>query len=191
MTGSFTAGAEPPTQRRLDADHPWPGLASFLEEERQFFHGRDSEAARLLRMTRRERLGVLFGRSGLGKTSLPQAGLFPRLRAEHILPVYVRLDHSGDGASLSRQVTVAIARAATAAGYEAPSARDGETLWEYFHRADAKLWTERNRPAVPLLVFDQFEEMFTIGRASASRCAATGSFLIVWWLSIGIGVVDA
>ena len=33
---------------------------------------------------------VLFGRSGLGKTSLLNAGIFPRLRERRLLPVYVR-----------------------------------------------------------------------------------------------------
>ena len=37
-------------------------------------------------------LTVLFGQSGLGKTSLLQAGLFPRLREAQALPVAVRLN---------------------------------------------------------------------------------------------------
>ena len=54
---------------------------------------------------------VLFGRSGLGKTSLLRAGLFPLLRDPsphlsltriHYLPVYVRLDlEAGCGASVT------------------------------------------------------------------------------------------
>ena len=35
----------------------------------------------LLRLIKREPLTVLFGQSGLGKSSLLQAGVFPRLRA--------------------------------------------------------------------------------------------------------------
>ena len=64
----------------LDAENPWPGLMPFTEATRAFFHGRDAEAAELLRRVRRERLTILFGQSGLGKTSLLFAGLFPRLR---------------------------------------------------------------------------------------------------------------
>ena len=88
----------------LDRDNPWPGLAPFDERDRTFFHGRDAEAAELLRLVRREPLTVLFGRSGLGKTSLLKAGLFPALRDEDFLPVYVRLDHAEAAPPLVEQV---------------------------------------------------------------------------------------
>src|SRR5580704_16721134 len=78
--------------RSLDAENPWPGLIPFTEATQAYFHGRDAEAAELLRRVRRERLTILFGQSGLGKTSLLSAGLFPRLRAADFLPVYLRLD---------------------------------------------------------------------------------------------------
>ena len=41
---------------------------------------------------RRDSLTLLYGQSGLGKSSLLRAGLFPRLRDEGLLPVYIRLD---------------------------------------------------------------------------------------------------
>src|SRR5262249_34311636 len=37
-----------------------------------------------------------------------------------------------------------------------------ETLWEYFHRT--VFWDKRNNPVTPVIVFDQFEEIFTLGR---------------------------
>ncbi len=59
-----------------------------------FFYGRREEAAELLRLVRLASLTVVYGKSGLGKTSLLQAGLFPLLRAAHYLPVHLRLDFS-------------------------------------------------------------------------------------------------
>ena len=47
---------------------------------------------------------VLYGRSGLGKTSLLRAGLFPLLRERHFLPVYVRFELKPGAAPLSRQL---------------------------------------------------------------------------------------
>ena len=47
--------------RGLDADNPWPGLMPFTEATQAFFHGRNAEAAELLRRVRRERLTILFG----------------------------------------------------------------------------------------------------------------------------------
>jgi hypothetical protein len=70
----------------VDAENPWPGLSSFTEETRALFFGRDKETDELARLVRRETLTVLFGQSGLGKSSLLQAGLFPLLRENDHLP---------------------------------------------------------------------------------------------------------
>ena len=40
-----------------------------------------------------------------------------------------------------------------------------DTLWSHFHRRDNDFWEERRtRLMLPLLVFDQFEELFTLGK---------------------------
>jgi len=44
---------------------------------------------------------------------------------------------------------------------ECPAPQEGDSLWEYFHRAGHALWSERQRLITPVLVFDQFEEIFT------------------------------
>jgi hypothetical protein len=171
----MTAGAAAP--RTLDAENPWPGLEAFREGDAGFFRGRDAEAEALLRHVRRERLTVLFGRSGLGKSSLLQAGLFPRLRAEGFLPVYVRLVYDSQAMPLRDQVLSALAREATAAGLDAPPPVSGEMLWEHFHRQGAGYWTADNRPVLPVLVLDQFEEAFTLGRETPELARATAAFL--------------
>lgn len=150
----------------VDRDNPWPGLASFTEDLKEFFFGREQETDELLRLVGRETLTVLFGQSGLGKTSLLQAGLFPRLRAADYVPIYVRLDYDPRAFGLPFQVQVAIAQAIVDGKLDAPTWELGQTLWEYFHRKDADFWTPLNRPAIPVLVFDQFEEIFTLGRAT-------------------------
>jgi WD40 repeat protein len=152
----------------IDAENPWPGLASFREADRELFFGREQETEELFRLVLRERLTVLFGLSGLGKTSLLQAGLFPRLREENVLPVLIRLEHSEGSPSCTEQIQAAISRSAAAAGAEMPVLRPGETIWEYFHRQGNDFWSARNRPLVPLLVFDQFEEIFTLGSGKAA-----------------------
>jgi WD40 repeat protein len=176
MTGGvlISRQADPGT---VDADNPWPGLASFREADRELFYGREAETQEVLRLALRERLTVLFGLSGLGKTSLLRAGLFPLLRQENVLPVYVRLDFSGTGPGLMDQVRQAILREAEDAGVEAPAFPASETLWENLHRQGAELWSPRNRIITPLLVFDQFEEVFTLGRVSPARAQETEAFL--------------
>ncbi len=159
----------------LDAQNPWPGLASFAEGDQAYFRGRERESDELARLVRRERLTVLFGRSGLGKSSLLGAGLFPRLREDLHLPVYLRVAYAAD-APPRQQVWDALAAACAAGGVQAPPAAPGETLWAYFHRAGAGFWNVRRRPLLPVLVFDQFEEMFTLGRADAALGATSRAF---------------
>src|SRR6516164_4110544 len=138
----------------VDLDNPWPGLLAFSEIDREFFHGRRSETEDLFRLVMRERVSVLFGLSGLGKSSLLQAGLFPLLRPENVLPVYIRLDFSAEMPDLVAQTKAAIAREALAEQVEAPSAKADQSLWEYFHQRDNDFWNRRNRPVVPILLFD-------------------------------------
>jgi Novel STAND NTPase 1 len=148
----------------LDDQHPWPGLASFEEGDRDFFRGRETEAEALRRLVGRARLCVLFGKSGLGKTSLLQAGLFPRLRQDSMLPVWIRLDFSARAGTLRAQVLQAMRLASTAASVEAPALDEAASLWENLHRREADFWSERQRLVTPILVMDQFEEIFTLGR---------------------------
>src|SRR5208337_2591908 len=169
--------AAPAAGATVNADNPWPGLLAFRETDQGYFQGRQAETEELLRLVLRERLTVLFGLSGLGKSSLLQAGLFPRLRRENIFPIYIRLDFSAERPDLAAQVIATIAREASAHQIESPPAKNDETLWEYFHRDGNNFWNARNRPVMPLLVFDQFEEVFTLGHLDSERAAATVAFL--------------
>ena len=107
----------------VDAANPWPGLAAFTEDQRGFFFGREKETDELVRLVRRQTLTVLFGQSGLGKSSLLQAGLFPLLRASDHLPLYLRLDHDAASLPLADQVKAALVEAFKGAGADAPAPR--------------------------------------------------------------------
>ena len=98
----------------IDAEHPWPWLEAFPEYAAAFFNGRDEDAEALLRCVLAAPATVLFGKSGLGKSSLLQAGLFPWLRKERLLPIYVRLAHESSSASASEQIARRLAICADA-----------------------------------------------------------------------------
>lgn len=167
-----------PAGTGVDAENPWPGLESFTENDAFFFHGRDQEAEELFRLVKRETLTVLLSRSGLGKTSLLRAGLFRKLRPAELLPFYIRLDHTPAAESPAQQVMSLIARAVLAGECEAPQPLPGQTLWEYFHAKDADFWSDKNALVTPVLVFDQFEEIFTLGRQTEEHIARSHAFLI-------------
>lgn len=163
----------------VSTDAPWPGLAPFTEEQSGFFYGRSEEIRTLSRLMERKALTVLFGQSGLGKSSLLQAGVFPRLRAAHFCPIYIRLDH-GDGApSPTEQVKAMVAEACQRAGtWTKPgAAKPGETLWEFFHHRDDQLVDATGALIVPVLVLDQFEELFTLGAAAGAQRERAVAFM--------------
>ena len=162
----------------LSDENPWPGLLPFGEDDWRYFHGRKFESEMLVRRVERERLTILFSPSGLGKSSILQAGLFPRLRRENVFPVYIRLDYSPSKPNLIAQVKNAVVQATAHARVEAPEPLTKETLWEYFHRSDVEFWSPRHQVLRPLLVFDQFEEVFTFGERDPARSQATHAFII-------------
>jgi len=170
----------------VDERNPWLGLASFTEETRQFFFGRDDEVAELARRVQRKLLTVLFGQSGLGKTSILRAGLVPRLRTQGHCPVYVRIDYAREAPEPSEQIKQAIVAAAQSSGQwtQAGGAVAGESLWEFLHHRDDVLRSAAGATLTPLLIFDQFEEIFTLaqsddfGRARAARFIADLSDLV-------------
>jgi tetratricopeptide (TPR) repeat protein len=184
---SVAAGGGPASDSgsSVDADNPWLGLASFTEESQQYFFGREGEVAELTRRVQRKLLTVLFGKSGLGKTSILKAGLVPRLRSQGYFPVYLRIDYGHDSPEPSEQIKQAINRGAQgigvvhdvgterAAGTESQGdgqstqtsiAAPGESIWEFLHHRGDVLKNVSAETLIPLLIFDQFEELFTLAQ---------------------------
>jgi formylglycine-generating enzyme required for sulfatase activity len=136
----------------------YPGPRSFIDDEvdQRLFFGREQEVDHLLHRIRSVRLLVLFGKSGLGKTSLLQAGLYPRLRARGLLPVPVRLNQPN--ITPIQAVFEALRATCSVHGVEYET-RETDGLWEFFKATD--LW-RADVLQTPVLVFDQFEEIFTL-----------------------------
>ncbi len=161
----------------IDADRPWPGLLPFTEDARAFFHGRDTEAAELTRLIEREPLTVLFGQSGLGKSSLLNAGVFPRLRRAGYLPLYLRLHLEAGAPPLMEQVWQVMKDECARHEVTATSAQPGDSFWRYLHRPNTQLLNPHGRPVTPVLAFDQFEEIFTLGQQTPQQSARCQTFL--------------
>jgi tetratricopeptide (TPR) repeat protein len=135
----------------------YPGARPFSDspEDRQIFFGRDADIDRLFERMLGARLLVFFGQSGLGKTSLLMAGVFPRLREKQFLPIPIRLNRPGAPADI---VIEAMTDACERAGAEL-TAGDAAGLWEFLRTS--LIW-QGDLLLTPVLVFDQFEEIFTL-----------------------------
>ena len=75
--------------------NPWRGLSAYKEpsEEDKYiykFCGRDNESDELTTLIRNNLHVTLYGKTGIGKTSLLEAGVFPKLRKSNYMPIIVR-----------------------------------------------------------------------------------------------------
>lgn len=139
--------------------NPWKGLRSYQEGD--VIYGRDEEIQALSQYVVNNTQTVLYGRSGIGKTSILNAGVFPVARAEGLYPVPVRLDHT-DKYDYVSQLAAALSKAGLTACELVPAVdAENENLWEFFHRQYFSMEGGTAR-VQPLFVFDQFEEIFTL-----------------------------
>ena len=147
----------------------YPGTRSFEEWDQTQFRGRKRAAEELLLRVLSVRLLLQFAPSGVGKTSLLNAGLFPRLRAHNYFPFIVRVNRTDE--SLVQAVRRSMRDSTNALGLVEPIIPDGaQTLRELV--AGTQLWSRDLLLLTPVLVFDQFEEIFTLRDAAFRRAFA-------------------
>jgi len=157
---------------KVDTERPWLGLLPFTEATQRFFFGRDQEIRDGFLRVREHPLTVLYGPSGLGKSSLLGAGLIPKLRVEGYRPALIRLRFEAGDPTLLAQVEGALAALLEPAGEgtavgEAAVRSSAATLWGRFHHLPAR--PPGLAAAPPVLLFDQFEEVFTLTESSPVR----------------------
>ena len=141
----------------------YPGVQSFEEADSGRFFGRKVATDALLMRVLSVRLLLQFAPSGAGKTSLLNAGLFPRLRPRGYLPFSVRLNEPTE--TLIAAVTRSLRDAATRGGLRDPVIPDDATsLWDLLARV--RLFSPQLVLLTPVIVFDQFEEVFTLRDAA-------------------------
>jgi hypothetical protein len=161
-------------------ESPWLGLKSFEESALEYFFGRDGEVRELSERVEHKTLTVFFGKSGLGKTSLLRAGLVPALRACGYLPVVVRLNYTDADLQLVEQVLSKLRETLISSGYEklANFPERGIDLWQLFHDSKYGFVSFENVPGIrPVLIFDQFEEIFSKAEHRRSDVLAFSSAL--------------
>lgn len=157
--------------------NPWAGLSSYQDPEsadvQLKFCGRDNESFDVAQLIDDNIFVTLYGKSGIGKTSLLNAGVFPRLRQEQYLPVSIRLGMEAFDISFQQCVLTKISQALQGKGTQTtvevvPMPADEQSteyLWSYFSRT--RFMAADGSTLFPVLVFDQFEEVFRNRRDEA------------------------
>ena len=141
--------------------NPWKGLKAYSEGE--ILYGRNDDIQALSQYIINNTQTVLYGKSGIGKSSILNAGVFPVARQHGLYPVPVRLEHNSD-LSYVQQLSSAIVAAGLRAHEIVPVINSKEeSLWEFIHR---QYFTKigDDIKVQPLFVLDQFEEIFTLQR---------------------------
>ncbi|MEZ4672286.1 MAG: N-6 DNA methylase [Anaerolineae bacterium] len=134
---------------------PYPGPVSFNEEQQKIFFGRETAIRKLASFVRSQSITLLYGKSGTGKTSLLNAGIIPRLKsaskpnAEILGPIRFQ----GKPATLT-YVDSLLKQLNSLKEIEHSSA----TMLEWFKDNQ----TQSEEPQHRVLIFDQFEEFFTV-----------------------------
>jgi WD40 repeat protein len=139
---------------------PYPGLEPYTEDSSAFFFGRDNDVRIIADNALSYPVSVLYGPSGVGKSSVLRAGVIRHVRAEnaHRLEQFGALETVVAYASDWRDDPVrAVARTIDAAFAETPGvgvgtegSADAQEVLEVCGAQDVDL----------LLVLDQFEEVF-------------------------------
>lgn len=136
----------------------YPGAKPFSTAEASIFFGRAREAELLQRRVRSEPMLVLYAKSGLGKSSLLNAGLLPKVQEQKELQAFsIRFGAFQSGMMESPLERVRDQLAAGAPLLDRLYEEQPRSLW-YLLKA---LQFSRPEYKGVLLIFDQFEELFT------------------------------
>jgi hypothetical protein len=149
-----------------DSKNPYVGPRPFEVHERRLFFGRDWEAEELVALVVAHPAVLFYAQSGAGKSSLLNARIVPKLEAEEgceVLPV-ARVRGDNPAGIQAEQIENLYAFNALLNWTEETAVTPEElinlSLAEFLnllpHHSD-----KEGYPALRILIFDQFEELFT------------------------------
>ena len=157
------------TERNQIPAGPYRGIHPFRYGDRDLFFGRESTVRELLVHVLLSRLVILFGESGAGKSSLINAGLLPGLEKEDLHFEKIRIRPIPDEPILIEKIQKGSERFDSIfQKSQLSTAGDDDRFTPYsldeFQERIQERCSAKNQP-VPariVLIFDQFEELFTL-----------------------------
>ncbi|MBG0830315.1 tetratricopeptide repeat protein [Planomonospora sp. ID67723] len=148
--------------RTESQEQPYVGLRAFRRKDSDRFFGRARESRELADLWQANRLTILYGPSGAGKTSLIHAGVLPLLDpgTTDVLPIG-RVSHGSafPSAALSQHNPHVFALLSSWAPVETPTRLAGLTL-RGFLQGRPRRYDPYGDPVLTLVAIDQAEELF-------------------------------
>jgi hypothetical protein len=149
---------------------PYRGIQEFRYVDAQIYFGRDFEARRLLRLITIYRGVLLYGDSGVGKSSLVNAKTMPLAVEEGYAPERIRVQPVPGAEIVAERIVRGEADDFLPSLFD-----DGKGSRRISMPAAELLRKVKEAPVVegnyPLLVFDQFEELVTLTEQAGRRGA--------------------
>ena len=154
-------------------NNPWLGLLSYGDpqksKESYAFCGRDAAISSLFAMVDNNLLVTLYGKTGIGKTSVLNAGVFPILRSRGYMPISIRLGKYSSTAesSFAKNIVSNIEDEIKSIGgkietiypdYSSTNNSSVDFLWKYFGTSVFK--DNKGQEVYPVIALDQLEEIF-------------------------------
>ncbi len=147
------------------------GPESYQESDKTIFQGRRAETQQILRMVEHSDWCVCYARSGEGKSSLINAGLKPALREQQMFPISIGFEVDKDGYLQDVDFDDFIWKIIES--YDDLFYTDSLVLDSNQIKVEKLWWKLRSKifrvksedsifnAVIPVLIFDQFEEVFT------------------------------
>lgn len=167
--------------------NPWKGLASYEEQDTKKFEfcGRTRAIGKYYSLITNNLISTLYGKTGCGKTSLLQAGIFPLLRQEAYFPVMCRLSLKKDYETFSHYILArlheeskknGISITTSSVGLEHVDQNVKYNLWHYFYGHEFR--DEAGNVVFPIIVLDQFEEVLINNRQESIMLLEQLNYLV-------------
>ena len=153
-----------PHQIRESDREPYVGPRSFERAQRGFFFGRDDEADELVSLLTAHPMVLVYSQSGAGKTSLLKAKLIPKLEEEERFNVLPPMRVQGQipaSFKVPRHSNIFVLNALASCGLSLEQLKRPDLNLITFLQGREQQLNQYGEPCPTVLVFDQFEELFT------------------------------
>lgn len=153
----------------------YPGPDPFTQEYKDVFFGRETEKNALLAQIATNRLTIVFGRSGIGKSSLLNAAIIPELEQQYTIVLLRFLSDPGekkqanaDPVSTPKETFITqLSGKAGQSDFLAEIDYLGKgSMWYSVKNLQKRVWQQSKKESGPqtkglIIIMDQFEEVFS------------------------------
>src|ERR1051325_11010658 len=154
----------PTAETQTTSIEPYVGPRSFRKEQGEFFFGRDEEADELVSIVTAHSAVLFYSQSGAGKTSLLNAKLIPKLEEEEHFQVLPPMRVQGQlpaTLEIGTDTNIFVLNALMSGGnVDLVRSNMNMTFHEFISQCSQHT-NDYGEPSPTVMIFDQFEELFT------------------------------